>query len=129
MSTIKNFEGIEAWKESRKLVKSIYQITREGDFSRDYGLKDQIQRAAVSVMSNIAEGFERSGNKEFINFLSIAKGSCGEVRSQLYLALDLEYITETEFNNIKRACVKTSVMIQGLITSLKKSDYKGPKYK
>lgn len=129
MSTIKNFEDIEAWKVSRELVKGIYQTTRAGDFSHDYGLKDQIQRAAVSIMCNIAEGFERGGNKEFINFLSIAKGSCGEVRSQLYVALDLEYIAKSEFDELKRKCVKTSVLIQALISALKNSDYAGSKYK
>lgn len=85
---MKRFEDIEAWQFSRELAKQIYGGTKQGQFAHDYGLKDQIQRAAVSIMSNIAEGFERGGNKEFLNFLSIAKGSCGEVRSQLYVAFD-----------------------------------------
>jgi four helix bundle protein len=88
MSTIKRFEDIEAWQRAREIAKNIYRITSSGEFSRDYGLKDQIRRSSVSIMSNIAEGFERDGNKEFIYFLSLAKGSCGEAASQLYVALD-----------------------------------------
>ena len=84
--TIKRFEQIEAWRKTRQLTASIYKVTSAGAFARDYGLRDQIRRAAVSSMSNIAEGFERDGNKEFIQFLSVAKGSTGEVRSQLYVA-------------------------------------------
>ena len=94
---MKRFEEIEAWQFSRELAKLIYEATKQGQFAHDYGLKDQIQRAAVSIMSNIAEGFERNGNKEFINFLTIAKGSCGEVRSQLYVAFDQGYVDKAQF--------------------------------
>ena len=97
MATIKRFEEIEAWKIGRELVNAVYALTRAGAFSKDWGLKDQIQRAAVSICSNIAEGFERSGNKEFANFLWIAKGSAGEVASQLYHAKDLGYISDDDF--------------------------------
>ncbi|TAK06448.1 four helix bundle protein, partial [bacterium] len=89
---VKSFEDLEVWKETRRLSKEIYAATQDAKFSKDFGLRDQIRRAAVSVMSNIAEGFERGGNQEFIQFLYIAKGSCGEVRSQLYVALDQGYI-------------------------------------
>ncbi len=88
MSKIYRFEDLEAWKIARELTKEVYRTSKNDLFIRDYGLPDQICRASVSVMSNIAEGFERDGNKEFVNFLSIAKGSSGEVRSQLYVALD-----------------------------------------
>ena len=88
MASFKTFEEIDAWQKSRELTKQIYTLTSSGAFGRDYGLKDQIRRSAVSIMSNIAEGFERSGTGEFTQFLAIAKGSAGEVRSQLYVALD-----------------------------------------
>jgi len=83
---VKYFEDLEVWKEARRLTNEIYGATRNDGFSKDFGLRDQIQRAAVSIMSNIAEGFERGGNQEFIQFLYIAKGSCGEVRAQLHVA-------------------------------------------
>ena len=89
MSTIDKFEDMEVWQNARSITKKTYICSGSGQFSKDYGLRDQIQRAAVSIMSNIAEGFERGSNKEFIQFLFIAKGSAGEVRSQLYVALDL----------------------------------------
>lgn len=94
MARLERFEDLEAWKTARELTNSIYQTTASGDFARDFGLRDQIRRASVSVLSNIAEGFERDGNKEFLQFLSLAKGSCGEVRAQLYIALDQRYIKE-----------------------------------
>ena len=84
MAKIKRFEDIESWKSARKLTKQIYEITAAGEFTRDFGLNDQIRRASVSILSNIAEGFERGGDQEFLQFLSVAKGSCGEVRAQLY---------------------------------------------
>jgi four helix bundle protein len=89
---VKNFEDLEIWKEARCLTREIYQLTRDTKFSKDFGLNSQIQRAAISIMSNIAEGFERGGNQEFTQFLYIAKGSCGEVRSQLYVAVDQSYV-------------------------------------
>ena len=88
---VKHFEDLEIWKEARCLAKEIYRLTSEPKFSKDFGLRGQIQSAAVSVMSNIAEGFERGGNQEFCQFLYVAKGSCGEVRSQLYIAVDQGY--------------------------------------
>ncbi len=88
MAKIKQFEDIESWKKARRLTKEIYDATSAGKFVRDFGLKDQIRRAAVSILSNIAEGFERGGDKEFLQFLAVAKGSCGELRAQLYVALD-----------------------------------------
>ena len=97
MSRIERFEDLIAWQKARKLTCEIYQITRQGAFVKDFGLSNQIQRASVSIMSNIAEGFERGSNKEFIQFLYIAKGSCGEVRSQIYIAFDQRYISENDF--------------------------------
>lgn len=94
MGKIERFEDIEAWRDARVLVKRIYEITGEGQFARDFGLRDQIRRAAISTMSNIAEGFERGSDKDFARFLYIAKGSAGEVRSQLYAAVDLGYLQE-----------------------------------
>ena len=91
--TIK-FEDIDAWQKSRELTLRIYEMTQQGAFSKDYGLRDQIRRASVSVMSSIAEGFERVGNKEFYQFLAIAKGSAGEIRSQLYIAQDVGYLNK-----------------------------------
>src|SRR5436190_491568 len=97
MSSIERFEDIEAWKKARRLTKLVYDASNEGQFARDFGLRDQIRRASVSTMSNIAEGFERGGDQEFIHFLSMAKGSCGETRSQLYVALDQGYLTQDKF--------------------------------
>jgi four helix bundle protein len=94
---VKAFEDLKVWQDSRVFVKSIYEITANEKFNRDYSLKDQIQRAAVSIMNNIAEGFERDSNKEFVTFLKYAKGSAGEVRSMLYIILDLNYITGDDF--------------------------------
>jgi four helix bundle protein len=93
MATIERYEDIQGWQRARELTKFIYAITKQEALARDFSLKDQIRRAAVSVMSNIAEGFERGGRAEFIQFLSIAKSSAAEVQSQLYVALDQEYVT------------------------------------
>jgi len=92
----KQFEDLEVWQEARRLTQTIYRVTRTEKFSKDFSLRDQIQRAAVSVMSNIAEGFERGGNQEFSQFLYVAKASCGEVRSQIYVALDQGYMGKPE---------------------------------
>jgi len=98
MNKIERFEDLIAWQKARALTKEIYQMTREGSFARDFGLSGQIQRAAVSIMSNIAEGFERGGRGEFHQFLSTAKGSCAEVRSQLYVAFEIGYLDQSKFN-------------------------------
>src|SRR5690349_6442547 len=115
MKQIRRFEDLEAWKIAREITKEVYRVSKNESFFRDYGLRDQICRASVSIMSNIAEGFERDGDKEFINFLSIAKVSVGEVRSQLYAALDQNYVSETEFKNIYEKAVENSRVISGLI--------------
>ncbi len=87
MSTLKSFEEIESWQKARELTRKVYTVSNQGAFTKDFGLRDQIRRASVSIMSNIAEGFERDGNREFLQFLTVAKGSSGEVRAQLYLLL------------------------------------------
>ena len=129
MAAFERFEDIEAWKKARLLTNVIYRMTAAGGFTRDYGLKDQIRRAAVSVLSNIAEGFEREGNTEFRRFLTIAKGSCGEVRAQLYVALDQHYITAEQFDTAARQAVEVSRMVSGLIKYLHQSKLRGPKFK
>ena len=118
MAAFKTFEEINAWQNARVLVKDIYAMTRRGDFCKDYGLKDQIQRAAVSICSNIAEGFERRGNKEFVNFLWIAKGSAAEDCSQLHNARDLGYITDDQFKSIHDSAKQIGGMLFNLITVL-----------
>ena len=129
MSKIETFEDIEAWKMAREITKLLYQISSSGNFSKDFALVNQIRRASVSVLSNIAEGFERSGDKEFVQFLPIAKGSCGEVRAQLYVALDQNYIAKEQFTVIKSKLVETSRMLSGLIKYLQQSSLKGSKFK
>ncbi len=129
MSTIQRFEDLEAWKISREVTKDIYKLSASGLFSRDFGLRDQIRRASVSIMSNIAEGFERDGDKEFVQFLAIAKGSAGEVRSQLYVALDQEYVSEIEFNSVYQKLTENSRVISGLMKYLQQSDFKGKKFR
>jgi four helix bundle protein len=127
VAKIERFEDIEAWQRARELAKQIYKISNDGPFARDFGLRDQIRRAAVSIMSNIAEGFERGSNKEFIQFLYIAKGSAGEVRAQLYVAIDQGYIDRNNFNSLNRDSAEISRMISGFITYLSRSDFKGEK--
>jgi four helix bundle protein len=95
---VKSFEDIQVWQDARSFVKLIYELTSSIRFNKDYGLKEQIQRASVSIMNNISEGFERDNNREFITFLGYAEGSAGEVRSMLYVALDLKYITAKNLN-------------------------------
>jgi four helix bundle protein len=128
MAKISSFEDIQAWQKARELNKEIYKATNKTGFSKDFGLRDQIRRASVSVLSNIAEGFERNGTKEFINFLSIAKGSAGEVRAQLYVAKDLEYIDGEEFEKLFSLIIDTSKLISGFMMYLKNSDIKGVKF-
>lgn len=129
MATILRFEDIDGWKMARELTKDIYSISATGNFAKDFGLCNQIRRASVSVMSNIAEGFERDGNKEFCNFLSIAKGSVAEVRSQLYVALDQGYISENEFQAIYTKAAENGRVIAGLMKYLRSSEVRGLKYK
>ena len=116
---IERFEDIQSWQEARKLTNEVYKVTRRGEFSRDYGLRDQIRRASVSVMSNIAEGFGRNSPKDFAHFLGIANASCLEVQSHLYVALDLEYINDETFEHLYDLCSKTSRLIGGFIHYLK----------
>ena len=128
MATFQKFEDIEAWQRARKLTRKIYTVSNENPFSKDFGLRDQIRKASVSIMSNIAEGFKRGGTKEFIQFLSIAKGSSGELRSQLYVALDQGYLKEDMFDRLLVTALETSRMISGSINYLRKSKMKGTKY-
>jgi four helix bundle protein len=129
MNPIRSFEDLNAWKKARSLTNQIYDLTIKGDFSRDFGLKDQIRRAAVSIGSNIAEGYERDGDKEFVQFLYVAKGSCGEVRAQLYIARDRQYLTDQQFNDAFGTAMEVNKMISGLIKYLHQSRMSGKKYK
>jgi four helix bundle protein len=117
---IQRFEEMKVWQDSRALTKNIYSLTKNKYFIKDFGLRDQIQRATVSIMSNIAEGYERDNNKEFIKFLGYSKGSVGEVRSLLYVAFDQEYISETDFNHLKESAVNISTQIANFIKYLRK---------
>ncbi len=121
MAKINRFEDIEAWQMARELTVNIYQITCKEEFGRDYGMKDQIRRASVSIMNNIAEGFERGSNMDFAKFLYISRGSAGEVRSLLYIAKDLGYISEDEFEQNKEFCCRIGGALWGLIKYLKKT--------
>ena len=126
---VSRFEDLDIWKFSRELCKDIYNITHFEPFNKDFRFRDQIRAAAGSIMDNIAEGYERNGNKELMQFLYIAKGSCGEVRSQLYRALDNNYINEAEFNLLYEKGLNLSKSIFGFISYLKKSEMDGIKYK
>ena len=129
MNKIEQFEDIIAWQKARVLTKEIYASTRIGQFAKDYGLKDQIQRASVSTMSNIAEGFERGGDREFVQFLSNSKGSCGEVKSQLYVALDQSYISIAGFGELYAKADEVSRLVGGFMAYLQHSQVGGHKFK
>ena len=129
MATFKRFEEIDSWKLARKLTNRIYEVSSQGEFARDSGLRNQVRRAAVSIMSNIAEGYDRSGTGEFVQFLSTAKGSAAEVRCQLYIALDQRYIDPKTFEELAKVSVETQFLIGGLINYLRRSGYKGTKYR
>jgi four helix bundle protein len=118
---IKRFEEMKVWQDSRMITKHIYQISSMGKFAKDYGLRDQIQRASVSVMSNIAEGYERDSNREFIKFLGYSKGSIGEVRSLLYVALDNEYLTEAKFEELRDESIAISQQLSNFEKYLRKN--------
>lgn len=119
MAEISHFEDIMAWKRARELVKKVYQATNRKAFSQDYGLRDQIRRASVSIVSNIAEGFSRQTDREFIQFLYMAKGSASEVQSQLYVASDLDYLGKEEFSKLYNDADEVAKLISGFIRYLK----------
>ncbi len=129
MGTFQSFEEIDAWQKARTLARLVYSATSSGPFSKDFGLRDQIRRAAVSVMSNIAEGFERDGTGEFVHFLSIAKGSIGEIQSHLFVALDQGYLSENEFQGLRNTTSEIGRLIAGLMNYLRRSGLKGIKYR
>jgi len=118
------FEGIDSWKKARGLTKSVYMLTTQQKFSKDFGVRDQIQRASVSIMSNIAEGFDAGSDKAFVNFLRYSYRSASEVQSLLYVALDCRYIDETDFRNCFAQASETKRMIGGFIKYLKRPKQK-----
>lgn len=127
MATITNFENLEIWKKSRELCQKIFTLLIQNP-NCSQNIKNQIDRSSASVMDNIAEGFEREGNREFINFLSMSKGSCGEVRSQLVRAFDRNFINENEFNDLKNDLTDLSKMISGFMKYLKSINHNGNKF-
>ena len=129
MSVVRDFEELAIFQKARELSKKIYPITQRGEFKYDTRFVQQIRASAGSIMDNIAEGFERTGNKEFLNFLYIAKGSCGEVRSQLIRANDLGYMTKEEYDELYTECRKLSAGIMNFIKEIRTSEYAGAKYK
>lgn len=128
MATINRFEELEVWQEARLLNKSIWQLTQKEDFKSYFSLNEQLRRASISIMNNISEGFERNGNKEFVQFLSIAKGSTAELKNMLYALLDLELISQKEFEELSQASEKLRNKIAKLMNYLKTSDFKGSKF-
>lgn len=116
------------WQKAREVSVKVYRVSSNGEFSKDFGLKDQIRRASVSVLSNISEGFERDGRREFIHFLSISKGSCGEVRAQIQIARDLNYIDEKNFKELFADLEELSKMLKGFMDYLKNSNHPGSKF-
>ncbi|MEQ1675824.1 MAG: four helix bundle protein [Chitinophagaceae bacterium] len=129
MATFKRFEEIVSWQKARELNKIIGKHIDSGKFKRSYKLIDQIERSGGSIMDNIAEGFERGGNREFLQFLYISKGSCGEFRSQLYRAVDREYLSQPEFDELYNMAMEVIILLQKLINYLEQSELKGVKYK
>lgn len=128
MATYRQFEDLPVWKKAKELGIAVYSLTKTGSFSKDYGFVDQIRRASVSISSNIAEGFERGAKTELIQFLYIAKGSCGEVRSQLTIAKELGYIDVDTYAKNYSLCMETSRQINGLIEYIKNSKIQGQKF-
>ena len=129
VATFRSFVEIEAWQKARELTGLVYVATRSAGFSKDFALRDQVRRASISIMANIAEGFGRSGSVEFIQFLAVAKGSACEVISHVYVALDQGYVSQEEFDRLNSLAEKTVDLIGGLMRYLQKSSIKGAKYK
>ncbi len=128
MATFKSFTEIEAWQKARALTNTVYAVTKNPSFSKDFGLQDQMRRASVSIMANIAEGFGRSGSAEFQQYLAIAKGSTCEVVSHLYVAIDQRYISREEFAQISLLADETANLLGGLMKYIARSNIKGVKY-
>jgi four helix bundle protein len=129
MSQVRRFEDLEAWQTGRELTRLVYQVSARADFGRDFGLRDQIRRAAVSIVANIAEGYERDGSREFRQFLAIAKGSTGELKAHLYTALDAGFIAQNEFDDMYGLATSAGKLIGGLMRYLGQSGMDGRKYK
>lgn len=129
MATFQKFEEIEAWQLAREISKEVYRLSATGLFARDFELKGQIRASSGSMMDNIAEGFDRGSKHEFVQFLTIGKGSAGELKSQLYRALDNQFISQIDFDELYEKADKYTKMTAGLISYLNKSDIKGLKFK
>ncbi len=129
MGKIERFEDIEAWKKARELTKIIYEVTAQGKLASDFSLRDQLRRASMSIMANIAEGFEREGNKEFRQFLAMAKGSVGEVKALLYVALDAGLTSSEQIDRLMALADEASRLVAGFLRYLKASNKKGSKFK
>ena len=127
MVKVEKFKDLIAWQKARELARTIYEVTRKDAFAKDFGLRGQIQRAAVSIMSNIAEGFERGGRGEFHQFLSTAKASCAEVRSQLYVALDVGYLDQAAFDRLMEQAEEVARILGGLRAAVDKQRRDGGK--
>jgi four helix bundle protein len=129
VATFTRLEEIEGWKKARELTKAIYLVSSAGTLGRDFGLRDQIRRAATSVMANIAEGFGRGGSREFLQFLGAARGSCIEVKSHLYVASDSGALAQPEFEKLYRLASEAEALISGLMQYLQRTAIRGQKFK
>ena len=128
MATVRQFEDLEVWQKARELNRMIYAVSSAGAFARDFPLRGQARDASISVMANIAEGFERGGNKEFVQFLAVAKGSCGELRSHLCVAFDQRYLTHEQCHLLGERALEVSRMVSGLMKHLRQTQMRGRKY-
>jgi four helix bundle protein len=128
MATITRFEDVEAWQLGRELKRQVYACSKIGEFAKDFALKDQIRRAAISVTANIAEGFEREGNREFLQFLSTSKGSSGEIQDHLYTALDEAYLTQHQFENLYGKAAEVGRKIGAFMKYLQQTPIRGRKF-